>query len=364
MVMTLRQLATFLELARSGSVRATAARLFVTQPAVSAAVASLQRELGVDLVARDGRGLRLTAAGEVLADYARRIAGLLDEAAVAAVGAATPAGGRVRLAAVTTAGEHILPAAIAEFRSRHPGAEVSLEVTNRSSVWERLEAHEVDLVVAGRPPTAGNQIAGASPRVGTAGEAGGLGPAATRAASSLVRFRTRATRPHELVLVAAPGLVAADATPEELSRHTWLLREPGSGTRSTTEEYLASRGISPGTLTLGSNGAVREAAAVGLGVTLISRDAVTAELAAGRLVIVAAAGIPLEREWHVVSRDEDPLPAPAALFAEHLVAVGGFVPEPVAVRRAPHAADGEHAIDALKEHLEAERMAQIDAGVV
>jgi LysR family transcriptional regulator, low CO2-responsive transcriptional regulator len=135
--MTLRQLATFLELSRSGSVKAAAERLYVTRPAVSAVVASLQRELGVALVARDGRGLRLTASGVVLAEYARRIQGILDEAAVAAVGAAG-AQARVRLGAVTTAAEHILPAAIASFRARHPDAEVSLEVANREHVWERL----------------------------------------------------------------------------------------------------------------------------------------------------------------------------------------------------------------------------------
>ena len=107
--MTLRQLATFLELARSGSVKAAAERLFVTQPAVSAAIGSLQRELGVALVSRAGRGVRLTEAGAVLADYARRIQGVLDEATVAAVGAGARA--RVRLGAVTTAGEFILPSA-------------------------------------------------------------------------------------------------------------------------------------------------------------------------------------------------------------------------------------------------------------
>src|SRR5665213_2702998 len=106
--MTLRQLATFLELSRSGSVKVAAERLFVTQPAVSAVIASLQRELGVELVAREGRGLRLTPSGMVLAEYARRIQGTLDEAAVATVGAGP--GARLRLAAVTTAGEHILPA--------------------------------------------------------------------------------------------------------------------------------------------------------------------------------------------------------------------------------------------------------------
>ena len=289
--MTLRQLATFLELSRSGSVKLAAERLFITQPAVSAVIASLQRELGVELVAREGRGLRLTPAGVVLAHYARRIRGTLDEAAVATVGAGP--GARLRLGAVTTAGEHILPAAIAGFRSAHPGTEVSVEVANREHVWERLEAHEVDLVVGGRPP-----------------DQRGL--------------MTCARRPHELVVVAAPG-TAPPGSLRALAASTWLLRENGSGTRATVEQYLEEHGLAPSTLTLGSNGAVREAVAVGLGITLISRDAVAAELAGGRLVEVDAPAMPMRRDWHVVTRDEGPLPGAGALFLDHLIASSGFV---------------------------------------
>ncbi|GAC1341189.1 MAG: LysR family transcriptional regulator [Candidatus Dormibacteria bacterium] len=290
--MTFRQLATFLELARDGSVKAAAERLFVSQPAVSAVIASLQRELGVELVAREGRGVRLTASGLVLADYARRIHGILDEAAVAAAGAGAQA--RVRLGAVTTAGEHILPAAIASFRARYPDTEVSLEVANRAHVWELLEAHEVGLVVAGRPP-------------------------------DLRGLRTRAVRSNELVLVAAPGMVSIATRPRTLAGYTWLLREPGSGTRATVEEYLAARGIAPSILTLGSNGAVREAVAVGIGITLMSRDAVAAELSSGRVVLIQAAGLPLQRKWHLVTRDEPLLAGAGTLFVDHLIAGGAFV---------------------------------------
>ncbi len=285
--MTLRQLATLLEVALTGSVKAAAGRLFVSQPAVSAVIASLQRELGVALLSRAGRGVRLTDSGVVLADYARRVQGVLDEAAVAVVGAAARA--RVRLGAVTTAGEFILPAAIAGFRAFRPDVEVSLEVTNRGQVWERLEAHEVDLVVAGRPPD----------RRG---------------------FSTRGLRSNELVIVAAPELAG---TPRPLAAQTWLLREPGSGTRATVEEYLATEGIAPNTLTLGSNGAVREAVAIGLGMTLMSRDAVASELTSGRLVVVEAAGLPLRRAWHIVTREEE-LPGAATLFLEHLIVTSGF----------------------------------------
>jgi DNA-binding transcriptional LysR family regulator len=293
--MTLGQLRSLLEVSATGSVRAAAERLFVTQPAVSSQIAALQKELGVRLVTRDGRGLRLTTAGEVLAGYARRVLGLLGEAEVAARAAAVPERGRVRLAAVTTAGEQLLPRLIAGFRERHPAAEISLEVANRPRVFSLLEHHEVDLVIGGRPPDP-------SP------------------------LRSLAERPNVLVLVAPPGLLTRSPRPQELARQTWLLREPGSGTRATTEEYLAAAGLHPPTLTLGSNGAIREALAIGLGVTLISLDAVAEEVARGTLVEVRAPGMPLRRAWHLIARGDEPLAATAELFVRHLLEVGGFEP--------------------------------------
>lgn len=293
--MTIGQLRTLLELARCGSVREAAERLFVTQPAVSSQVAALQRELGVSLLSRDGRGVRLTVAGQVLADYAQRVLGLLQEAAVATVGADAPERGRVRLAAVTTAGEHILPRLIAGFRERYPTAEVSLEVANRPRVFALLERHEVDVVIAGRPPDP----------------------------SSLW---IRAVRPHRMVLVGPPAKSARSVRREDLSARTWLLRESGSGTRATAEEYLAAHGLAPPILTLGSNGAIREAVAVGLGITLISGDAVAADLERGTLRLIRAPGMPLDRAWHVVTRDDGPLPATAELFIDQLLGTGEFGP--------------------------------------
>lgn len=292
--MTLRQLATFLAVAESGSVKGAAARLFVTQPAVSGVIAALQRELGVELLSHAGRGIQITAAGSVLATYARQILGLLEEAAGATSGATDPGRGRVRVAAVTTAGENLLPRSIASFRAARPGAEVSLEVGNSGYVWERLEAHEVDVVIGGRPPAHRN-------------------------------LRVLALRPHELVVVAAPGITRGALHAPDLANHTWLLREPGSGTRAAGEEYLQSYGAAPGTLTLGSNGAVREATAVGLGITLISHDAVETELANRRLVIVRAPRTPLQRHWHLVTRNDGRLPGPARSFADHLMVSSGFV---------------------------------------
>ena len=289
--MTFNQLSVFVAVATTGSVQAAARQLFVSPPAVSAAMAALQAELGVSLVVRSGRGLQLTPAGTVFAQHARDILRRVDDARAAALETLDPERGRVRLAAVTTAGEHVLPRFLASFRDRYPDAGVSLEVGNRDRVWDLLGERLVDLAVGGRPP-------------------GGA------------RLVTCATRPNMLVLVAA-----GDGTPrvrtvavEELSRQVLLLREPGSGTRSTAEELMEELGIDPPTLTVGSNGAVRESAQVGLGITLISRDAVARELEDGALEEWRCPTIPRQRAWHLVARADEQLPPTAQLFVDHLTA--------------------------------------------
>ena len=109
-----------MEVARAGSVRGAAERLVVTQPAVSATIRALERELGTKLVTRRGRGLAMTPAGRVFADYAARVLGMLEETREAVSAAAETGTGRVRIAAVTTAGEHVLPPIIGSFREQNP----------------------------------------------------------------------------------------------------------------------------------------------------------------------------------------------------------------------------------------------------
>jgi DNA-binding transcriptional LysR family regulator len=306
---TLNQLRTFLAVAETGSVRAAAQDLVVTQAAVSASLAALQKSLGVALLEPDGRGLRLTAAGRAYAGYVRRVLGLLDEAGRAATAAADPERGELRIAAVTTAAEQILPGLLSGFRTRYPRLGVRLEAGNRDRVRGLLDRHQVDLVLGGRPEPGWD-------------------------------VEVLAERPHQLVVVAAPGLAASaqEAAPRPglrgpagrhlvpwLARQAWLQREPGSGTRAATGALLTELDIAPLTLMVGSNGAIRESASVGLGVTLISRDAVAAELGDGRLVALPVPGTPMHRDWYLVAHP-GPLPPAAARLVTHVLAHGGFHP--------------------------------------
>src|SRR5262250_2654151 len=103
MPITLAQLRSFLAVRTAGSVHAAAGQLLVSQPTVSAALGALGHELGVALVERHGRGVRLTASGQAFAPYAAQVLGLIEQGRSAAQEAARPGHSRIRLAAVNTA---------------------------------------------------------------------------------------------------------------------------------------------------------------------------------------------------------------------------------------------------------------------
>lgn len=277
--------------ADSGSVREAARRLTVTESAVSAALAALAREVRTPLVERDGRGLRLTGAGQAYAGYARQILGLHEEALTAARSGADPEDGRVRVAAVTSAGEHLLPPQLASFLDAHPRVDLRLEVGSSERVWAMFAAHEADLAVGGRPPG--------------------------HVADAVIR----ATRPNLLVVVAAPRVAAGFG----ITATRWLQREPGSATRVHAEALLAGLEADPPRLTLGSAGAVVACAVAGLGATLIARDAVRRHLDAGELAEVPVPGTPLRRPWRVVTRGRLAGRACATeLLVRHLVGTEGW----------------------------------------
>jgi DNA-binding transcriptional LysR family regulator len=204
-----------------------------------------------------------------------------------------------------------------------------------------LDRHQVDLVLGGRPEpgwdvrvlavrphqlvvvaapalaasAAGNlRAAGTSSARGNGSAVGSSAPGSSAPGSSAPGS-------------SAPGSSAADPAGDQLlpwlARQAWLLREPGSGTRASTGALLAELDIAPLTLMVGSNGAIRESATVGLGVTLISRDAVAAELASGRLVELPVPGTPLHRDWYLVAHPET-LPPAAERLVAHVLSYGGF----------------------------------------
>jgi LysR family transcriptional regulator, low CO2-responsive transcriptional regulator len=292
MAITITQLTTFLAVVRGGSVTAAADELVVTQPSVSSALAALGRELGCELFERAGRGIRLTDGGRAFAPYARDVLGVLEDGRQAVVEASAAAHRRLRIASVTTAAESFVPPLMRVFSQRHPAIELTLDVGNAEYVFDRVRSHAADLAICGRPPT--------DPRLA----------AQPLAANEIVCI----TSPDDPLCSRGP-VDAAD-----LGDRPWLMREPGSGSRKLNEQFLSDRGLAPRTLVLGSNGAVKQAARAGLGVSLVSRAAAETELESGRLAEIALRDGPPTHPWFVLRSTVGPVKRPGELFVEFLLA--------------------------------------------
>ena len=285
MAITLTQLRSFLAVLRTGSVTAAAEELVVTQPSVSAAVSALSREVGVELTQRVGRSIQPSPAGEAFAPFAADVIGLLDQGGRAAREAADITSSELRLAAVTTAGEHIVPPLIEAFSTLHPQITLNLDVGNRARVFERVRLHRSDVAIGGRPPGEG-----------VVGE----------------RFLD-----NPLVVITKPGdpLARRRSVPiEELAERPWLLREEGSGTRTMTEEILAANGLDPPVLTLGSNGAIPQGARAGLGVSIQSRLTTQLELDSGLLTTIDVSPPLPPRHWYLLRPEHGPVRRPVEEF--------------------------------------------------
>ena len=265
-----------MQLYDTGSVRAAAEALHVTPPAVSTAITALETALGATLFTKAGRGIVPTDAGDTFAGYARRLLGLLEEAAGAVHDAER---GRVRIGAVASAAEYVLPHLIASFAEAHPHVELSASVLPRDELFSLAADHALDVVLAGRPPR-GSGLA------------------------------TRATHANHLLVVGQPGLTANPLT------LPWLLTARGTGTRDTALALLTRLQASPPQLTLGTAGAAVAAAREGLGVTLVHEVTAREALAAGDLTAYPVAGTPLDRPWHLSTADEPT--AATRLFLRHV----------------------------------------------
>jgi DNA-binding transcriptional LysR family regulator len=285
---TLTQLRAFLAVVRGGSVTAAAEELVVTQPSVSSAIATLGREVGCELFERHGRGVRLSEGGRAFAPYATDVIGLLERGCEVAREAAQASSRRLRIAAVTTAAESFVPPLLQAFAQRRPETELTLVVANRQEVLDAVLGHRVDAAIAGQPPADSRLLA-----------------------DPLCENR--------FVCIASPEdpLVGCGAVPAaRLAERHWLLREPGSGTRELGERFLAARELAPETLTLGSNGAIKQAVRAGLGVSLLSRAAVEWELESGRLGQIELRDGPASRRWFLLRSAVGPKPELVEAFTE------------------------------------------------
>ena len=261
------QLRIFHMVARYSSFSRAAEAMEISQPAVSIQVQDLEKALGMSLLHRRTRGLQLTEVGEIVHGYAQRIFSLASEMQEAIQDIRGLETGHLTLGASTTPGEYILPVAIGRFRKQYPGVRVELSISNTRTIINRIAGRELDMGM-----------------IGTG--AAGIGDE--------LEVSTYAT--DEIVLVTSsdhPLATRRKLSLAEVMEEGLVTREEGSATRKTAEECFEELGVAPKVaIELGSNQAVKLAAQSGVGVGVISRYGVGAEIKAGLLRVLEVEG------WH------------------------------------------------------------------
>ncbi|GAC1393724.1 MAG: LysR family transcriptional regulator [Ktedonobacteraceae bacterium] len=292
--LTIRQLRVFCTVSRLLSYTRAAEALGCQQPTVSALVAELERVTQLTLLEQWGKRLFLTDEGHELYAHAQQVVAVADETwqiMAELRGIATMEHAPLRIAADTTVGTYVLPHLLGAFHRRQPGVTLNLRVANRADVRTCLLAGEVDLVIAGRPPTVDGLIA--------------------------EPFLT-----NSLVAVASPEHRLATQIQVPLARlaeESFLLREVGSGTRAAVEELFEVAGIPLKVgMVLGHIEAIKQAVAAGLGVSVFSEVTVKREVHYRTLAILQVEHFPLQRRWYIARLAERPLNANTAEFIAFL----------------------------------------------
>jgi DNA-binding transcriptional LysR family regulator len=291
MNLTFRQLRLFLALADTGSVSAAARALHVTQPTASMQLKEITQSIGMPVYEVVGKRVFLTEAGRELAETARAIAGEWEALRQKFDAMRGLTRGRLRVALVNTA-QYFMPRLLGGFCQQHPEIDISLQVLNRDGVVARLRDNLDDLYIMSMPPAD-------------------------------IELDDDVFMPNPLLLVAAathPLAKKHKLSLEKLATDRFILRESGSGTRMATEQLFDAHSFRPGLrMELGSNEAIRQAVAAGLGVAVLSRHALDIGQAKEEVVALDVQGFPLHSQWHVVSPRGKRLSPIASVFRDHLL---------------------------------------------
>ena len=288
---TLHQLRIFQAVAEHNSLARAAKALHLSPPTLSLQVKQLAETVGQPLFEQLGKKIYLTAAGKILSQASLDISQRMDLLSAELAALQGMERGSLKLAILTTV-KYTVPKLLGGFCAAHPGIDVAMVVGNRESLLQRLASNQDDLYIMGQPPQHMNLVC-----------------------------ENFADNP--LVLVAPPNhpLVGKRRIdPARLRQEPFILREPGSGTRLTMEQFFADQGFSPvNRLEVGSNEAIKQTVAGGLGLAVLSATTVVSELALGELVQLEVKGFPLIRRWYVVYSGGKRLSPAAQAFKQWLL---------------------------------------------
>lgn len=274
--MNLNLLITFVRVVEKQSLSKAARDLFLTQPAVSKHIQSLEDLYGVQLLERVGRRIRLTEAGEILYQYSQEILSTMEKLNDALIRTTSGVRGRLIIGASTVPGHYILPSTIGYFKKKYPEVKVTLEIGDTGGMINNLLDQRLDLAVVG-----------ASVK--------------NRKLTSILFAED------ELKLIVSlnhPFATRESVKVEEFIQENLIWREKGSGTRMVLEEKLSKFGVNIDKLNivleLGSTEAVITAVEQGLGIAVLSRWAIQKSEELGRIKSIDVEGIDLRRNLYLV----------------------------------------------------------------
>ena len=289
---TLHQLKIFDAVARHMSFARAAEELHLTPPALSIQVKQLAEAIGQPLFEQIGKKISLTAAGDASWATCRDVLNRLEQLAHELAALQGLEKGSLKLATLATA-KYFIPHLLGDFCAKHPGVDTALFLGNREALLERLARNQDDLYILGQPPEHMNVV-------------------------------TEPFADNLLVVVARsdhPLMPEKDIAPSRLRDVPFILREPGSGTRLAAEKFFERHGVVlKARMELGSNEAVKQVVAGGLGVAVLSASTLRAELASGELAVLDVRGFPLKRKWYVVYPAGKQLTPATRAFMEYLFA--------------------------------------------
>lgn len=288
---TLHQLKVFEAVVRHGSCSRAAKELFVSQPTVSMQIGQLSKSLGVPLFEKIGKRLCLTDAGRELLETSREIFDSIAQFETKIASLKVLEQGKLRLATITT-GKYVIPRTLGRFCQLYPGIDVSLEVTNQNAIVERMASNLDELYVMTQLP-------------------------------EHLDVSYQPFLEDSLVVVASidhPLATAKNIPIQKIASEPFIMREPGSGTRRAVQKLFIDHKIGVKVkLELGSNEAVKQAIAGGLGISILSRQALNSKFATSELTILDVEHFPLKCNWYIVHLASKQLSAIAQTYLNYLL---------------------------------------------
>ncbi|MEB3160578.1 MAG: LysR substrate-binding domain-containing protein [Synechocystis sp.] len=297
---TLHQLKVFEATARHGSFTRAAEELFITQPTVSSQIKQLSKTVGLPLFEQIGKRLYLTEAGQELLKTCQEIFQCLDNFEMKVADIQGTKQGSLRLAVITTA-KYFIPRLLGDFTQKYPGIDVSLKVTNHQQVRERMQNNRDDLYIVSEPPEDMDLV-------------------------------SQPFLDNPLVVIARQDhpLAGQSHIPiKALQDQAFIMREQGSGTRRAVQNLLNKHRVDVRVrLELGSNEAIKQAIAGGMGISVLSQHTLVSEGTKSELTVLDINEFPIKRRWYVASLGGKQLSVVAQTFLDYLLSVTKDMPPP------------------------------------